>query len=193
METEPHHRHVSVSAHAADFWLARAAVVVVAALQLLLVNDFSVGPRWLAPLIELLLLVPLSTATAWVQSKAKSATTEHHFHLVGRARRLVRGAAVTLTALIAAINFVALFLLPRALLGGHAGDARSLLIDAVNVWITNVIAFCLWYWSIDRGGPASRGLSSHSMPDFLFAPMTSSDPRLEAWSPGFFGGHCSKE
>ena len=30
---------------AADFWMARAAVLVIAALQLLVINDLSFGPR----------------------------------------------------------------------------------------------------------------------------------------------------
>lgn len=71
---EPQHRRDPQS-HAFDFWLARGAVVVVAALQFLRFNDFSIGPRWLAPTIELALLVPLSFATAWAQSKAKHAST----------------------------------------------------------------------------------------------------------------------
>lgn len=185
MEALHNHGHASVVTHAHDFWLARGAVVVVAALQLLLVNDFSVGPRWLAPSVELLLLAPLSVATVWVRRQVKKATTEAHFYLAGHTRRWIRRAAIGLTALITAINFIALFLLLRALLGGHAGDAHSLLVDAVNVWWTNVIAFALWYWSVDRGGPAARGLTSHSMPDFLFPQMTMDDPRMERWSPGF--------
>jgi hypothetical protein len=112
-----HHGHASVVTHAHDFWLARGAVVVVAGLQLLLVNDFSVGPRRLAPTIELLLLVPLSIATVWVRRQVKQATTEAHFYLAGHTRRWIRRAAIGLTALITAINFIALFLLLRALLG----------------------------------------------------------------------------
>ena len=185
MQTDLHHQHKSVVIHARDFWFARGAVLVVATLQLLLVNDFSLGARWVAPAIELLLLLPLSVATAWVHIQVKTATTEGHFYLAGRTRRWIRRTAISLTALITAINFVALFFLVRALLGGHAGSARSLLIDAVNIWWTNVVAFSLWYWSIDRGGPATRGLTAHTMPDFLFPQMTMDDPRLEGWSPGF--------
>jgi hypothetical protein len=185
VQTDLHHRHKSVVIHARDFWFARGAVVVVAALQLLLVNDFSLGARWVAPVIELLLLLPLSVATAWVHIQVKTATTEGHFYLAARWRRWIRRAAIVLTALITAMNFVALFFLVRALLGGHAGNARSLLVDAVNIWCTNVVAFTLWYWSIDRGGPAARGLSDHTMPDFLFPQMTMDDPRLADWSPGF--------
>jgi len=165
--------------------MARGSVAVVAMLQLLLVNDFSVGARWVAPLIELLLLVPLSVATAWMQDKVRKASTETHFYLAGRARRFIRRAAIVLTAVVTVMNFIALYYLLRALLGGHAGDARSLLIDAVNIWLTNVIAFALWYWGIDRGGPASRGIASHSLPDFMFPEMASGDPRFEGWSPGF--------
>nr|WP_288193765.1 hypothetical protein [uncultured Phyllobacterium sp.] len=183
--TDIRQKHMAVRTHALDFWMARAAVLVVAGLQFLLVNDFSWGPRWLAPVIELLLLAPLSMATAWVQTRARQATTDEHFHLVGRSRRLIRRAALGLTILITFMNFVALYFLVRALLGGHAGSAQTLLIDAVNIWVTNVIAFTLWYWSIDRGGPASRGLTSKTYGDFQFPQMVIQDERLKDWSPGF--------
>ena len=52
---------------ALDFWLARAAVLVIVILQIAIVNDLMVGPRWLAPAIELALLIPLSIATVWTQ------------------------------------------------------------------------------------------------------------------------------
>ena len=179
------HKHRVVLTHARDFWFARGAVVVVVALQLLLVNDFSIGARWVAPSIELLLLIPLSLATAWVHKEVKRATIEEHFHFAGTLRRNIRRAAIALTALITVMNFVALFFLVRALLGGHAGNARSLLIDAVNIWLTNVIAFALWYWGTDRGGPAGRGLGVHIKADFLFPNMTLPDNKGGAWTPGF--------
>ena len=179
------HRHRIVLTHARDFWLARGAVVAVVTLQLLLVNDFSIGARWLAPSIELLLLIPLSLATAWVHKEVKRAAVEEHFHFAGSLRRNIRRAALALTALITVMNFVALFFLVRALLGGHAGNARSLLIDAVNIWLTNVIAFALWYWGTDRGGPAGRGLGVHTKADFLFPNMTLPEGSGGAWTPGF--------
>lgn len=181
---EPQHRRDPHS-HALDFWLARAAVVVVAALQFLLVNDFSIGPRWLAPTIELTLLVPLSFATAWAQSKAKHASTDAHYHLLARGRRMIRGAALCLTILVTILNFTALYFLIKALLAGHGGTAQTLLVDAVNIWCTNIIAFALWFWNIDRGGPASRSLSARGRPDLLFPQMSLTDPRFRDWSPGF--------
>jgi hypothetical protein len=188
VQTSEHHfrqKHLALHTYAWDFWMARGAILVVAILQFLLVNDFSWGPRWLAPVVELLLLAPLSVATAWVQTRVRQATTDAHFHLIGRSRRLIRRAALALTMLITLMNFVALYFLVRALLSGHAGSAQTLLVDAVNIWITNVIAFTLWYWSIDRGGPASRGLTTKTYGDFLFPQMLIPDGRFREWSPGF--------
>jgi hypothetical protein len=42
-----------------DFWLARGAIAVIVGLQIGIVNDLTVGPRWLAPCLELALLIPL--------------------------------------------------------------------------------------------------------------------------------------
>lgn len=175
----------SIQTHGPDFWLARGSVALIAGLQLLIINPLSLGPRWLAPALELSLLLPLSVATAWTQGKVRSATTDQHWHLIARRRRDIRMAAVGLTALITLMNLGSLFLLVRALLAGHAGTSgQTLLLDAINVWLTNIIAFALWYWSIDRGGPAARGLVSSEICDFLFPQMTLGQSYAE-WSPGF--------
>ena len=183
--TNQHHHHHVLHTQAADFWMARCAIVVIAALQLLLVNDFSLWSRWLAPAVELLLLAPLSVATAWAQNKARRATTDAHFQLLAHGRRMIRRAALGLTILVSLMNFVALYFLIKALLTGHAGPAQTLLIDAMNIWCTNIIAFALWFWSIDRGGPASRGLTSKQHVDFLFPQMSMADPAYQNWVPGF--------
>ncbi|MGO9457103.1 MAG: hypothetical protein ACLP62_08665 [Acidimicrobiales bacterium] len=35
-------------------------------------------------------------------------------------------------------------------------DAKVLLASGGAIWLTNVIAFGLWYWALDRGGPGAR-------------------------------------
>ena len=35
-------------------------------------------------------------------------------------------------------------------------DAKVLLASGGAIWLTNVITFALWYWDLDRGGPAAR-------------------------------------
>jgi hypothetical protein len=175
----------AIHTHALDFWYARASVIVIVGLQLLLANRVALGPVWLAPAIELALLIPLSIATAWAQDLAVKATADHHWHLVKRRRRAVRALAVALTGVITIINFGSLINVVDALLNGHAGsNGQRLLLDAVKIWAINVIAFSLWYWTLDRGGPAARGLSHHTQPDFVFAQM-STPGCPDNWSPGF--------
>lgn len=173
-------------ARALDFWLARGAVALVAGLQLLVVNDLSLGPRWLAPALELALLAPLSVATAWNQGRARRARTAEHWSAVERHHGLIRRAALVLTALATAANSVALVALVRALLAGKAGNGPTLLIDALNIWVTNVIVFALWFWAADRGGAVMRGRARAQAPDFLFPQMTLSGHGADAsFLPGF--------
>ena len=40
------------------------------------------------------------------------------------------------------------------------------------IWATNVIAFALWYWEFDRGGPVHRAHGTFQYLDFLFPQMT---------------------
>ncbi|MDQ2893628.1 MAG: hypothetical protein M3R64_11155 [Pseudomonadota bacterium] len=175
----------AIHTHALDFWFARTSVVVVAALQMLIINRLTLGPQWLGPALEISLLAPLSMATAWTQGQAREATEEQHWRRVAKWRLAIRRLAVALTALVSIMNFAALVMLVKALLSGHAGaSGQTLLLDAVNIWATNVIAFALWFWSIDRGGPAARGLSKKEVDDFLFPQMTLGT-RSADWSPGF--------
>jgi hypothetical protein len=180
--------HLHLRYHELDRWLARGAVLLIVALQVGFVNDLSVGPVWLAPGIELALLIPLSIGTIWTQRSVRKAETDEEWRLVRRTRRSVRVLAITLTAFSTLINFVALVLLIQAIVGGHAGTGRALLIDAINIWTTNVVIFALWYWFLDRGGPSSRGLVPDHKRDFLFTQQqqgAGSTTGFSEWLPGF--------
>jgi hypothetical protein len=178
---------MAIHRHGADFWLARASVVVIAGLQLSRINDLAVGPRWLAPVLEVALLIPLSIGTAWTQSMAREATTDQHWAVVARARRLIRAAALVLTAIITAMNIAAVCDLVRLMLAGHSHrSGATLLVDAMNLWVTNVMAFALWFWSIDHGGPAGRGLTGGGWTDFLFPQLRLGPPDCPPdWTPGY--------
>jgi hypothetical protein len=63
--------------------------------------------------------------------------------------------------------------------------ARVLLACGGIIWLTNVIAFGLWYWDLDRGGAAARAAGSTARPAFLFPEMTSPEYAGEGWSPAF--------
>jgi len=64
-------------------------------------------------------------------------------------------------------------------------DANTLLISGGIIWLTNVIAFGLWYWDLDRGGAAARALGSTIAPAFLFPEMSSPEHVREDWYPTF--------
>jgi hypothetical protein len=174
--------------HPNDVWLARGAVVLIAGLQLLFVNrDLTFGPRWVAPAFEMTMLLPLSVATAWSQQRAREATEDHHWRAIARHRQWIRGLSLVLTVAVMAINFVALVSVTRALLHGAKGPSgQSLLLDALNIWFTNVVVFALWYWTIDRGGSVARELGAPSAPDFLFPQMLGEADENPGWTPGFF-------
>jgi hypothetical protein len=63
--------------------------------------------------------------------------------------------------------------------------ARVLLACGGIIWLTNVIAFGLWYWDLDRGGAAARAAGSTTDPAFLFPEMTSPEFVREGWYPTF--------
>jgi hypothetical protein len=64
-------------------------------------------------------------------------------------------------------------------------SASVLLAAGGAIWLTNVIAFGLWYWDLDRGGAAARAAGSTVSPAFLFPEMSSPEHVREHWSPTF--------
>jgi hypothetical protein len=173
--------------HMREFWIARGAILVTAALNAVLINNLTIFPWWLTSVLEVALLVPLSVATAWNHSQMRKATGEHHWIRIHHHRRIIRRAAIVLTAIITLINFQVLFVVLRALLYGAKGTTgQSLLVDALNIWFTNVVVFALWFWNLDRGGPAGRDPVEPQAADFLFPQMGSAWPGGQEWTPGFF-------
>lgn len=117
------------------------AVLVAIALYAVLPEPLVIGPRFLIPGLELGLLVALI------------ATNPLRFT---RQTRWSRIASLTLSGLVVVTNLVALGLLINDLVAAQATAGTSLLIAAMQVWATNVIAFGLIYWELDRGGPVVR-------------------------------------
>jgi hypothetical protein len=159
-------------------WEAAPAVAIVIAGQLLLAllsrqqHWQLVGLAWwiwLVPAIpELILLVPL----AW--------------HLPRRRleqRGLRRAFSLALIGLISGANGVLIALLVASLLRGDEHSGPQLLAKAVTVWGTNVVAFGLWYWAFDRGGPARRQQAEQPPPDFQFPQMENPTLAAPDWHP----------
>ena len=95
-----------------------------------------------------------------------------------------------LLAVISLANGRSLLLLLRALLAGATDNGRALLLDATNIWATNVIVFSIWYWALDRGGP-SLGEGDHQGPsEFIFPQMTQAETVAADMKPGYVDYLC---
>jgi uncharacterized membrane protein len=152
------------------FWQAQLAVLFALLLYLALPGRLTLGPRWLLPLFEGVLLLGLVISTPY----------RHHSQSPAH-RRL----SIGLIALVTAANFTALGLLVHLLLERNTAAGRDLIIAAGQIWLTNVAVFALWYWEVDRGGPHIRTKSESQTPDFLFPQMTVPELPLGDWRPGF--------
>jgi hypothetical protein len=155
-----------------DRWLARVAIAVVMTLQLALVNNFAYGARWLAPVLELILLVPLTVLSLRAERVAWNAQTQKEWESATSYHRFNHRLGVALVTIISLSNVRSLSLLVRALLSGATENGRTLLLDGVNVWTTNVIVFSLWYWLLDRGGPSIDRNHRQGDSEFIFPQMT---------------------
>jgi uncharacterized membrane protein len=159
-------------------WEAAPAIAVVLALQLLLALvsrnqhwTLWIFPWWvwLIPVVpEALLLVPF----AWQRPRCR-------LEQLGRRRTV----AISLLAVVSVANAVLLLAVIASLVRGDEKSGAQLLLKAITVWVTNVIAFGLWYWAFDRGGPARRLEPDPPLPDFQFPQME--NPQLAApdWQP----------
>jgi hypothetical protein len=154
-----------------DPFLGPQVVVLLAiVLQLALPDKITVGPTWLIPALETVLLVGLVVLATYPRL---------------RKSRLRRRVALSLIAIVSASNIVSLVLLSHYLIASKAqNNGKPLILSGVVLWVTNVLLFGLWYWMLDRGGPYERMTPGDIRYDFMFPQMT--DPQWAApnWKPG---------
>jgi len=166
-------RHASARFARDDpFWPAQLTILAAIGLYFALPNKLTVGPTWLLPVLEGVLLVGLVISTP--------PHREVQRHSQWR-RRLALG----LTAFVSLANIVSLYLLVHYLLKGGRVGGHPLIGAGIVLWVTNVLLFGLWYWELDRGGPVARKLEPDTMPDFLFPQMTQEGISPPGWRPVF--------
>ncbi len=141
-------------------WPASLAVVAVLVLQVLVPTQINALPRWLMPVLGGLLLLPL----VWMNP----------FHL-RRDEPWLRRVELVLLAVLVAVNAYYLAGMIFFLNNGDANEGKVLVKSALLIWVTNVVAFAVWYWEIDRGGPFARAPEHEretERADLLFPQMT---------------------
>lgn len=150
------------------FWEPQLVVACAIALQLSLSENVTVGPSWLFPVLEGALLIGLVIVSP---------------HPNVRNSPIRRRAAMVMIGLVSAANIASLVLLSHRLLQGGKANGHALILSGIVLWCTNVLLFGLWYWEIDRGGPAARARGERDTADFLFPQMTSPRYAPKNWAP----------
>ena len=154
-------------------WPVTLTVIVAITLQLLLPPHLTGPlPRWVLPALEGALLIGLSIANPV---------------RIERRGKPVRAASIVLILLITLANAASAVLLIHAIVRGTSPPTKAapLLASGASIWATNVIAFALWYWEFDRGGPVNRSLGTAQHPDLLFPQMATPELAPPDWEPRF--------
>ncbi|MET7743485.1 hypothetical protein [Streptomyces sp. NPDC005385] len=150
------------------------ATLTAITLYLALPQQLLIAPRYVLPTLEVLLLVPLIAVNP---------------RRLTRQTRVFRVLSLTLVAVIAASNLVALGILVNELVYAGVKDGRQLLVAALQVWLTNIIVFGLAFWELDRGGPVIRTQAPRSelpLADFRFS-QDENDDAVEEVADGASG------
>jgi hypothetical protein len=172
-EDELAKRGFSAAAHIVrddPLWPGQLATLAALALYFALPPKLTIGPGWLVPAAEFVLFLGLVAATP-------------RRGMSWQRRRMM---AIVLTSAVTVANLVALGLLTHYLVAGGRTGGANLLDGGVVIWGTNLAIFAVWYWELDRGGPASKAHGKAVAPDFLFSQMADAQPYSEpGWKPGF--------
>jgi hypothetical protein len=155
------------------WWPVALAIIAVVGLHVALPAKYRVNPPWVLPVVLLGLLAALIIGDP------------------GRIDRQKPWLRITTSTVIVLLTLANLFAAGR-LVGDiitanklFAANATGLLATGGVIWATNVIAFGLWYWDLDRGGAAARAHPPHANPAFVFAEMQHADYTPADWVPKF--------
>ncbi|WP_236047293.1 hypothetical protein [Streptacidiphilus fuscans] len=179
---EQNDHHASATADALPAWLRRtegeqrwgvtAALLVAIVIQWMLPERLTIHPHWLLPVLEAALIVALVAVNPHPR--------------IAKQSRAVRVLGLLLAAAVSLANGWSAVLLGRDLIdGSHGFTPVQLLMTGAGVWLTNIIAYSLWYWEWDRGGPLARAAGTHKYPDLLFPQMQQQGIAPPDWEPEY--------
>jgi len=150
---------------------AGIAIGVAIVLQATLADRVANHPRWLVAVLTGALLVAIVCVNP---------------RRLDRRSRALRALTLLVIASISIANMASGARLVIDLVNGEGiRDPAHLLLTGGSIWLTNVIAFSLWYWEFDRGGPVARAVAPGAAPDFLFPQMASPELAPANWQPEY--------
>ncbi len=154
-------------------WPMALVLLVAMALPFLLPPKFSLGPVWIVPAIEVLLLLALVRADPG---------------RIDRRSTLVRSLSVGLVAiLVVGAGAVTTRLVVDLIRGGpETNSPGQLLRVGALTWVYVIITFSFLYWELDGRGPESRARAAPDYPDFAFPEHLNPHVARPGWRPEFF-------
>jgi hypothetical protein len=155
------------------WWPVALAILVTAVLHVALPAQYRVHPIWVVPAVLLALLAALIIGDPGRIDRQNPWL------------RIVTGiviAFITVANLFAAARLIADILTNNKV---FENNPSALLATGGVILATNVIAFSLWYWDLDRGGAAARAHHPHANPAFVFPEMMHTDYVPATWVPRF--------
>ncbi len=155
------------------WWPVALAILVVAVLHVALPAQYRVQPRWVVPAVLTALLAALIIGDPG---------------RIDRQKRWLRIVTGIIVGFITVANLFSAARLIRDILTNNkvfANNATGLLATGGVIWATNVIAFGLWYWDLDRGGAAARAHRTDANLAFVFPEMLHTEYVPATWVPRF--------
>ncbi len=153
-----------------ELWHAQLVLLLAVLLQFTIPKELRVGDRYTIAILELILVCGIGITAP-----------KRHLNFQGFNRTI----AVLLIAVVSFANLSSLVMVINGLLNGSDVPGKHLVSAAFAIFITNIIAFSLWYWEIDS--PGLTGVKKHDAdPKFDFPQMESKLNESRAWEPTFF-------
>ena len=140
-------------------WHAALGALAALLLYVTLPPRLIVGPVWVLPLVIGVTLLPLLVLSPRRHEEAP----------------LQRAISIAHIAVLNLFNVATVGLLVHSLIAPHRRielNGSELIVAAVEIWLTNILVYALWYWEIDGGGPERRAHTERAQralnADYLF-------------------------
>jgi len=153
-------------------WPMALAVLATGLLSVLLPAQLRVGNQWLFLVIIVVFLGVLIIADPG---------------RIDRARPWLRVLTACMIGFITVASAVAgvVFAVDIVKSSAYTSNGQVLWTGGTAIWLTNVIAFALWYWDLDRGGPVARARGPAAPAALVFPEMSVPELVGPDWYPKF--------
>lgn len=153
-----------------ELWHAQLVFLLAVILQFTIPSQLRWGDKFTIAIIELVLVAGIGVTAP-----------KRHLSFKGFNRTI----AVLLIGVVSFANLSSLALVINGLLNTSQVPGKQLVVAAFAIFITNIIAFSLWYWELDS--PGLTGVRKHdAKPKFDFPQMESKLKETEGWEPTYF-------